>query len=254
MKEVVVRGLTIGSGRPKICVPIVGRTEEEVLQAGRAIACCSARGADLCEWRIDWFDRVWNFSELVETGRKLREALGNLPLLVTFRTKSEGGERECDPSRYTELVVKLCAAEIADLVDIELFTGGCRVAEMSGAAALHGIKTVFSSHDFEKTPPESEIIARLRQMEEMGADIAKIAVMPKTPADVLTLLSATEKRSSESGIPLVTMSMGALGAVSRVCGELTGSSITFGSLGRASAPGQIGAEELLSVLELFSIG
>jgi len=78
-------------------------------------------------------------------------------------------------------------------------------------------------------------------------------VMPSSVDDVLTLLSATAERAKVSKTPLITMSMGSLGAVSRVCGELTGSCLTFGTLGKASAPGQIGAEELIGILEALRV-
>ena len=106
---------------------------------------------------------------------------------------------------------------------------------------------------FVKTPPREEIISRLERMEQLGADICKVAVMPHTPEDVLTLLSATEERARVSGVPLITMAMGPLGTVSRVCGELVGSCLTFGTLGAASAPGQLPAEKLAQTLEMLRL-
>jgi 3-dehydroquinate dehydratase-1 len=35
MNPVVVRNVAIGEGIPKICVPIVGKTREEILDAAR---------------------------------------------------------------------------------------------------------------------------------------------------------------------------------------------------------------------------
>ena len=49
------------------------------------------------------------------------------------------------------------------------------------------------------------------------------------------------------------MSMGALGAVSRLSGEVFGSALTFGSAARASAPGQVEAGKLAQALELLSL-
>lgn len=50
-------------------------------------------------------------------------------------------------------------------------------------------------------------------MQELDADIPKIAVMPQNKKDVLTLLSATEEMASEyADRPIITMSMaGAIG-------------------------------------------
>ena len=67
----------------------------------------------------------------------------------------------------------------------------------------------------------------------------------------MTLLSATEEMDRRTTRPLITMSMGPLGMISRLCGEVFGSSLTFGSVGKASAPGQVGAKELANVLKLI---
>ena len=87
-------------------------------------------------------------------------------------------------------------------------------------------------------------------MQDMGADIPKIAVMPRTKKDVLTLLAATEEMASEyADRPIITISMSGLGSISRIAGEVFGSCLTFGSGEKASAPGQIDAGKLNSVLQ-----
>ena len=253
MKTVSVQGLTLGSGRPKICIPVTAKNHAEIISQGRQIADCKGVCADLCEWRIDWFDGVWDRQALKETGSALREVLQGMPLLVTFRTKQEGGNLPCDSERYRTLIENICADGYADLVDIELFTTGEDGQELARLAAEKGTKTIFSSHDFLKTPPRDEILSRLEKMEQLGADICKIAVMPHSAEDVLTLLSATEERFRVSCVPLITMSMGRLGAVSRVCGELIGSCLTFGTLEQASAPGQLPADKLVGMLEMLRV-
>lgn len=118
-------------------------------------------------------------------------------------------------------------------------------------ASIHacGVKVIGSNHDFDKTPAKSDIVFRLRKMQDMEADIPKIAVMPKSRKDVLTLLAATEEMAScYADRPIITMSMSGLGSISRISCEVFGSCLTFGSGSKASAPGQIGAEELYQVL------
>ena len=107
-----------------------------------------------------------------------------------------------------------------------------------------------SSHDFHKTPSFDEITGRLIGMKKLGADVAKLACMPKSAKDVLTLLSATEAiKSQYPDEPLITMSMGRLGAISRISGECFGSSLTFGSAKKASAPGQLEVTTLHQILQ-----
>lgn len=119
-------------------------------------------------------------------------------------------------------------------------------------AEENGVYVVMSNHDFRKTPAKEEIISRLRQMQEYGAHIPKIAVMPNSAEDVLTLLDATlTMKTKYADRPIITMSMAATGLVSRLAGEVFGSACTFGAGEEASAPGQIPVQELRSVLDIL---
>lgn len=248
MNPVVIRDLKIGEGMPKICVPIVGVTKEEIINEAKNIKTIPA---DLVEWRADWFDGAWNFAEVEDVLKCLREELGNMPLLFTFRTAKEGGEKAIDDVAYAELNKKVAETEIADLIDVEIFSTEEVVKDIIACAHKCNVKIIASNHDFQKTPSEDEIIVRLKKMQDLDADILKIAVMPNTSRDVITLLSATEKMVSDyADRPVVTMSMSGKGVISRIAGEVFGSAITFGAAKKASAPGQIAVEELKNVLNI----
>lgn len=249
MNPVIVRDVEIGVGIPKICVPVTGSTEEEILEAAAAI---KDSGADIVEWRADWYEDIADFQRAQETLIALRSALGDMPLLFTFRTLQEGGEKELPPDIYIALNRMVVQSKAADLVDVELSAGEQAVKTVIKEARANGVKTVVSSHDFQKTPPREGIVSRLRRMQELGADIPKIAVMPQSKKDVLTLLAATEEMASHyADRPIITMSMSGAGSISRLCGEVFGSAVTFGAVGRASAPGQIDAQELAAGLTLI---
>lgn len=248
MNPVIVRNVKIGEGIPKICVPIVGRTRNEIIDEAKEIL---ALPADLVEWRADWFENVFDFEQVKSVLNSLREILGKKPVLFTFRTAKEGGERTIEDITYIALNKVAAESGKVDLLDVELFAGDTVVDEVLNIAHQNHVKVIVSNHDFEKTPSKEEMISRLQKMEEMGADILKIAVMPKSSKDVLTLLSTTEEMHELTEKPVVTMSMSDIGVVSRVSGELFGSAITFGAAGKASAPGQIPAEELRNVLEIL---
>ena len=184
--------------------------------------------------------------------KELREELGNIPLLFTFRTAREGGEKAIEPEEYAQLNIKAAQTGLVDLIDVESFTGDDVVREIIEEAHKAGVKVVGSNHDFDKTPEKEEIVRRLRRMQELGADVPKIAVMPGSREDVLTLLAATQEMSAQYARgPIITMSMSGTGLVSRLCGEVFGSACTFAAVGRASAPGQIDAVELAGVLKLI---
>ena len=97
-------------------------------------------------------------------------------------------------------------------------------------------------------------MSRMVQMQQAGADLPKLAVMPQTRTDVLELLSATaEMADRHPETPVITMSMGALGAVSRLSGEAFGSAMTFANPGHASAPGQISLDVVNDVLDALHL-
>ena len=249
MQPVTVRNLTIGEGIPKICVPIVGNTKEQILKEAEEIP---GLPVDLAEWRADWFESVFNLEQVNEVLTGLRKILGEIPLLFTFRTSREGGEKAIEPEAYIELNRKVAESGYVDLVDAELFTGDDKVQKIIAGAHACGVKVIVSNHDFEKTPSKEEIVKRLRKMQELGADLPKIAVMPQCKKDVLTLLTATEEMAHRyADRPIITMSMAKDGVVSRMCGEVFGSALTFGTAGKASAPGQIEVGKLREVLEIF---
>lgn len=248
-KNVEVRNIKFGEGMPKICVPLIGRNDVALIEEVNFLKTLKL---DVVEWRIDYHENVEDIEKMKETLKVLREALGELPLLVTFRSKKEGGEREVSVKYYVELNKAMVATGDADMIDIELFTGDEIVKEIVEFAHAHNVKVVISNHDFDKTPIKEEIISRLCKMQEMDADLPKIAVMPQTTDDVLTLLSATNEMVTKyADRPIITMSMAGLGVVSRLAGEVFGSALTFGAAKAVSAPGQVSVAKLAQVLGII---
>ncbi len=248
MNTVTVRNVEIGAGMPKICVPIVGETREDILAEARAIR---ELPADLVEWRVDFLNNVSSLSLLTVLTflSELRNELGDLPLLFTFRTKREGGEKSISPQAYEELYKSILSSGLIDLIDVELFLGRDIVSRLVAKAHEHGVPVIVSNHDFKRTPPKEDILDRLEEMQELGADIAKIAVMPESTEDVEVLMDATATFTKYASVPAIAMSMGELGLASRTTGERFGSAVTFGTAGKASAPGQLPATELKEILE-----
>jgi 3-dehydroquinate dehydratase-1 len=249
MNTVKIRDIEIGAGAPKIIVPIVGITKEDIIEEAKTF---DSIPVDVVEWRVDWFEGVFDFAKVEDVLKDLRTVLGNIPLLMTFRTSKEGGEKAIEPDAYAELNIKAAQTGYVDLVDVEIFTGDEIVKKIIDGAHAAGVKVIASNHDFFKTPAKADIIYRLRKMQDMNADIPKIAVMPQNKKDVLTLLAATEEMATNyADRPIITMSMAGTGVISRLCGEVFGSSMTFGAAKKASAPGQMGVNDLNTVLGLL---
>lgn len=246
MKTVMMKNVEFGSGIPKICVPIVGKTESDILAQAEDV---KQTPVDIVEWRMDWFEKVEDVQAVVDMAKKLRDVFPNTPILATFRSHKEGGERELSKQAYVQLNIEVAKSSFVDAVDVELFTGDEEVASIVNAAHQVGVKVIMSNHDFDKTPAYEEIISRLTAMQEKGADISKIAVMPTNKSDVLELLKATNDMCEKyADRPIITMSMAGTGVISRLCGEVFGSCLTFGAAKQASAPGQMGVHDLKEVL------
>jgi 3-dehydroquinate dehydratase-1 len=91
-----------------------------------------------------------------------------------------------------------------------------------------------------------DVLSRL-EADRLGADVAKVAAMPRDRADVITLLAATAIAEAKSRIPLISMSMGPLGVATRMVGGVFGSSLSFAIGEGASAPGQMPIADLVAV-------
>ena len=142
MNTVNVRNIVIGEGIPKICVPIVGKTKEELLSE---VAVLKGSAVDVVEWRMDWFEAVETVQAAVDMLQVLREALPDLPILATFRSKKEGGEREVSTAYYVELNKAIIDCKAADLIDVELFTGEKEVKELIAYAHAAGVRVIMSN-------------------------------------------------------------------------------------------------------------
>ena len=248
MKTIKIRNVEFGAGASKIAVPIVGETQEDIVKKGAELR---DGPGDLVEWRADYYKDVTDPEALLDTAKKLREALGEMPILFTIRTKHEGGLVDIDDATYAALNKAAAESGCVDLLDVEIFRDEeetrKQIAELKKSVTVLG-----SYHDFSATPPQSEIVAILTKAKDLGADISKIAVMPQTDADVVALLAGSvEMREKNPDQLLLTISMGARGMLTRIGCGTSGSCITFGAVGQGSAPGQIQAQDLKRTLDLL---
>ena len=251
MKSIHVKKLTIGEGMPKIAVPVMAGSPEETIRK----VSDAAAAADLIELRADSCPEITEPERLQALLRGVSDAAGGKPVLFTVRTEPEGGLFRGSRKAYGEILRNALLSGFTDLVDIEAFPsdGSPEMAEeLVRIAHEQGAAVVLSSHDFAKTPDSGILLQRLRRMEQMGADIAKIACMPQSLSDADRMLAVSAAAKQELQIPFLAISMGEAGRKTRLSGEVYGSAVTFGCLpGEESAPGQVRAdvlrEELISL-------
>lgn len=230
--------LPLNPENPRIIVPLFAPTLGAL--AAQAAAAAAAPEADLVELRLDPLP-VPDYAAALDL---VRRAVAK-PLIVTVRTAGEGGRAALDPAAYGAALTGLLARGGVDALDIEWRAGTALAARLRDAAHAAGAAALFSEHHFAGTPPVDAMEQTLTGMLDAGADIAKLAVMPRSRADAARLLLATALvRDARPGAALITMSMGPDGAATRYCGGAFGSGATFGTLAASSAPGQPPAARL----------
>ncbi len=246
-KPIQIKGLMIGEGIPKVCVPLTGKTQEAVCREAE-----DARnaGADLVEWRADFYAGLLQSSRMQELLERLSGILGEIPLLFTIRTKEEGGNLKLAPEEYERLNLAAAKSGCADLIDVEVFGNRSEKKALIERIHAEGARVVGSSHDFEKTDDEETLLKRFQEIHASGADILKMAVMPEEFEDVAAIMRVTHEMTKKyTEKPVISMAMGSLGSISRISGENFGSSVTFGTVGAASAPGQFPIAELRLMMQ-----
>lgn len=249
-KPLMLNGSPIARGvLPAICAPLVGRTAQAILAE---LSTTLDKAPDVIEWRVDHFANVGNVAEVVALARRIKGAAPATPLIFTRRSEREGGAQTAlTVEQALALYEAVCNAGCVDFVDWELSNGAASVERLRATAHANGVAWIASYHDFRVTPAHDALVDKFAQAARAGADIAKVAVMPNDAGDVLTLLDATWQASRSLDIPLISMSMGPLGTLSRIAGFMYGSVLTFGVGGASSAPGQIAIAELRDALAIM---
>jgi len=210
-----------------IYAPIMEKESKYILKsAARAIDL----GADILEFRIDTLENP-DSSEIQQLIIDIDH-----PIIATNRIKSEGGFFSGTEEERISILIK--AAEYADIVDIELQTHD----KLRGKVIKASKSNIISYHDFKKTPTFEELLDVVKKEKEIG-DIAKFAVMAKNYKDTLTVLKVLLEVQNTIGI-----SMGEIGKYTRVVAPLFGSPITFASIDKESAPGQLDIETTRNIL------
>ena len=238
--------VTLGEGMPAICVPVMGRTISEIAQAA---ARAKAAQADVIELRIDSLTDRPGIREATGACRAVRENAKGIPLLFTLRTKRDGGAGTADAEAYETLLGAVMESGACDAVDCELSVGEGAFSRIAEKAKKTGVLLVGSSHEFGEIGDMRRAAQWLKRQESLGADVCKAAVMARTGVQALEAALVMARAGERIDAPIIAIAMGAAGVLTRVGGACTGSCLTFGTAGEASAPGQMDARTLRRVME-----
>ena len=248
-RSITIQGRPLGAGgTPAIITPLVGKTAAVLLDEVAAIV---PKAPDLLEWRIDFFEAIGDVAAVVDTAKAIRAKAAGIPVLLTRRNASEGGQPlAIDEPEVVAMYVAACEAKCVELIDYELSNPHAEQVKLRAVSKANGIGLIASYHNFQETPDVVTLDAKFAAAAKLGADVAKVAVMPKSEQDVLALLAATDRARKAIDLPLITMSMGGIGSLSRIMGFVYGSAATFAVGKSSSAPGQVAIEDLRTALAI----
>ena len=243
-----IKGKIIGKGKPLVCVPVMESSKEEILRETRRL---EEAHTEMIEWRVDAFENVESPNAIREILNEMKHIIKESILVYTFRSKNQGGCKALSAADIYDIHQVAAESDVVDFIDVEYFEAKNPQKEIARLQEM-GVYVIASHHDFEQTPDPEVIRMLLEQIRESGADVVKLAVMPQNMWDVLHLLEETARfHENHPDHPLITMSMGAKGGISRVAGEFFGSCVTFGAGGQASAPGQLPVKQLEEILHIL---
>ena len=248
-KLIAVQGKPMGNGvLPAIITPLVSKTQAAILEEVAAIV---PKKPDLLEWRIDFFESIGDIPAVIDTALAIRRAAGGIPVLLTRRNETEGGQPlKIDEAAVVAMYTAACNAKCVELIDYELSNAPADLKALREVSKASGIGMVMSYHNFQMTPDGATLDSKFAAAKAFDADVGKVAVMPTNESDVLELLAATSRAREALDIPLISMSMGGVGSLSRIMGWVYGSAATFAVGKSSSAPGQIAIEDLRTALAI----
>jgi 3-dehydroquinate dehydratase I len=249
-KKVRVKQVTFGEGhKAAVCCSLIGATEAELVDEVKLI---QSKKPDVIEWRADFYNKLGNTQAVLNVLTIICEHIGEIPLLFTIRSEQEGGEPiSLTTAEQKDLIQHVLKTRLIHMIDFEVASPFAEDDDLKALCKDLDIKWIGSTHDFEKTPTREEMLAFLQKGETLGADLVKVAVMPHTREDVLSLLTLTNDASNALSVPVITIAMGSLGISTRLVGDQFGSVMTFAVGHQASAPGQAPLE-LIKEIQIYT--
>ncbi len=247
-----IRNVTFGN-RVLICAPVTAASEAGIYDDVRKI---TNSPVDVIEWRCDYYEYRKDIGKITDILRTIRN-ISDMPVIFTYRTKAEGGEAALPDesiitkSEYIDLLKKVADTGFADIIDVQTEYICETSAETINYIKKMNVYVIASSHNFDRTPENDEMTDVFVRMNDAGADILKMAVMPELEKDVIRFMDFTYDMAHTYNKPVVTMSMGRLGMITRISGALTGSAMTFASVTGSSAPGQIPVNDMKTFLDFL---
>ena len=252
MNTLQIRKTDLKGGKPKVVVPLTGTYSAPLIhECSKALSL----SCDMVEWRLDYYlsaiddiqDKLGDeklFAELLKCLDVMRFVLKDTPIIITFRSKEQGGLMDADRTRKNLLLQVLAQSGLADIIDVEYGDVERAMLDEETSSLIASLKeggsaVMISHHDFSETPSAETLINLAARMKSLGADICKLATMASSEEDIRTMEEALETIVDRDMDPVCGFCMGDEGQISRITCGLHGSCMTYGALSEAVAPGQL---------------
>lgn len=221
---------------PRICVSISPSDSAETMSG---VQLAEQQGADFSEIRLEKLCSLDALSDVVQAAKK--------PLIATNRATSNN-ESLVDPHTA---VMKAVEAGF-QYVDLDFETRDLQ--HIVDRIRSKGAKIILSHHDYSRTPPTHELVAKLEEFNRFKPDICKIVTSAHQMDDNLTILEFLKSNHRKGSI--VSFAMGTMGVWSRLLSPLYGAHFTYASLsrGQETAPGQTPISEMLQIYQTLGTG
>lgn len=205
------------ANHPRLCLTLTERTIQENLAALKA----SLPFVDMCELRVDCLapDQQLMAVEFPQ--------MAGLPVILTIRRQSDGGQWAGDEENRTRLFEQLLNSDGRHFayVDLEDDFRNTGIEQLAGAA---GTRVIRSLHDF--SGPVKNIADCARTMRGNTDEIPKIACKVNNCSELAQLFCET---AFFDDFPHIICAMGEFGRLSRILAGKTHSLLTYCSPGQA---------------------
>jgi len=211
--------LSVMKERPLICTPIAADNFDSYLNL---LQSAKNMGSDIAEFRIDYFKNI--------TAEVLNKVISEseLPLIVTNRNREDGGMFSSGEEVRLELLETAIESN-PSFVDIEVAIDREKRDNIIQKARINDVGIICSYHDFRHTPTQNEIFEIYSDINETGANVAKMVFTPVTDKDIRNILSVTE-RFSNNEMLFTIFGMRQKGQITRMLTPLLGACLTYCSL------------------------
>ncbi|MCJ7613827.1 type I 3-dehydroquinate dehydratase, partial [Candidatus Bathyarchaeota archaeon] len=192
-----------------------------------------AQHADLIEVRLDYLTNHDHIADIPSCSKT--------PLIATNKSTAQHGTFSGTETERQKILLDATRNGFT-YVDVDL--GTPKQTELIRKLHKGGAKVIVSFHNFEQTPPMSELDNVLEEEVALGADVCKIITTARTVKDNIVTLDFVSEASKK--VQLVCFAMGELGKHSRLVSPVFGAFFTFASLDekRKTAKGQLTIQEM----------